>query len=174
MPVNVNFTTGSAPKPMGGSFQIRSTSNGPILNDSQFNLNPQSLDLARQSVRMRHTEGMPLPNLNASNVLAGNSVTNAYQTIPGLAPLLQDPNVAVRPGEEMTDFLNPHLVRGFPEVQRLDHSPMSSTAGLPAPEQEACGNSWGSYDFIDEFPQANGGPDINLAYFFNEHEWERH
>jgi hypothetical protein len=90
------------------------------------------------------------------------SYTGARSTTP--------PNGATISGEDSLDSLHAHVLRGFPDTQDLDQGQENASACFQAQEQEACGNSWASYDFIDEFSQANGGPDINLAYFFDEHE----
>jgi len=168
MPVDLNFTSGSAPQPVGGSFEIHPMSSARNTVGWQNNVAPQ---LSKgQSVRMGNAEGTPLSNPNATTVLSADSFPDPNQAIPGLAPYAHHPNGATISGEDSLDSLHAHVLRGFPDTQDLDQGQENASACFQAQEQEACGNSWASYDFIDEFSQANGGPDINLAYFFDEHE----
>lgn len=90
----------------------------------------------------------------------------------GFTGHLNYPSGARLPAEDdVTPASHTHVLDGFPDAGSPNGEHGIAGLDFSAPEHDSCGESWSNFGLGDNLLQATGGPDINLAYFFTEHEW---
>ncbi len=171
MPVNLNFTTGSAPQPMGSSFKIHPGGYFPNTLGPPLNLDTRTVNQGKQGFLVPGSEGTQLANPSTTPAHWTDSLTNPNHTAAGLTPYLHYPNGARVPAENgITSSSNTHVLDGFADTEVPNADQDITGLDFSAPDQDSCGDSWSSYGLGDGLLQGNAGTDINLAYFFNEYE----
>ena len=171
MPINLNFTAGPAPQPVGSSFQIQPGGYFPDILGQPLSLGTRTANHGSQGFRVRGPEGTQFANPSTTGSHGIDSLTNPNFTAAGLTPYLHHPTGERLPAEDgLAPSSNTHVLDVFPDTDAPTGEHELAGLDFSAPEQDSCGESWSSYALGDGFLQATGGTDINLAYFFNEHE----
>lgn len=174
MPVNLNFITGSAPQPVGSSFHIHPEGALSNVLGPAINLDARTVSHENQGIRVRDLEIAHLTHPNTTATHWTDSLTNPSNTVVGLTPYLHNREGATMPAEEdVTLSSKTPFVDGFADTETLSKERVLADIDFGVPEQDSCGgDSWSSYGLGDGLLQQTGGTEINLAYFFNDHEWK--
>lgn len=171
MPVNLNFTTGSAPQPVGSSFQIHPGGVFPDTLGPPLNLDTRTVNAGNQSFRVRDSEVTQLASPSTTASHWTDSLTTPNHTVAGLTPYLHYPNSTRLPAEDgVTSPSNTPILDGFPDTEVPNAEQDIIGLDFNAAEQDSCADPWSSYGLGDGLLHTNAGTDINLAYFFNEYE----